>query len=105
MRRSLSGLLLATFVISCVINVSGQDPDKQRQGFLSVLKKDQQAILKEVAGRYDITLMEGVSGPLTHKVIEVDSDFIVVEDIAEVIQTRIPIYAIKSIVSIKTPKN
>jgi hypothetical protein len=105
MNRSVSSLLLATFIASCIFNVFGQAPDKPRQGFLSVLKKDQQVILKEAAGRYDITLMEGVSVPLTHKVIEVEGDFIMVEDIAEVIQTRIPIYSIKSVASIKTPKN
>jgi hypothetical protein len=72
---------------------------------LSVIKKDQQVILKEINGRFELTLMDGIQEPLTHKVIEVDSDYIVVEDIAEVIQTRIPIYAIKSVVSIKTTKN
>jgi hypothetical protein len=61
--------------------------------------------LKEINGRFELTLMDGIQEPLTHKVIEVDSDYIVVEDIAEVIQTRIPIYAIKSVVSIKTTKN
>ena len=106
MNRPLFSLLLATFVISCVISVSGQAPDKPRQGFLSVFKKDQQVILKEVAGRFDITLMEGVPAPLTHKVVEVESDFIVVvESLTELIETRIPIYAIKSVASIKTPKN
>ena len=105
MNRSVFGLLLATFIVSCVVSVSGQAPDKTRQGFFSVLKKDQQVILKEVAGRFDITVMEGVPAPLTHKVIEVETDYFVVEDIAEVIQTRIPVYAIKSVASIKTLKN
>jgi hypothetical protein len=63
------------------------------------LKEGQGVVLKEAAGRYEITLMEG-----GHKVIEVGPDYVVVEDIAGVTETRIPAYSIKSITRIKGPK-
>ena len=39
------------------------------------------------------------NGPevLAHKVVEVGSDFVVIEDIAGIQQLRIPVYSIKSI--------
>ena len=93
MTRSLFAVLLcATLALSPVAN--GQE--KGRKGFLSVLKEGQGIVLKEAAGRYEITLMEG-----GHKVIEVGPDYVVVEDIAGVTETRIPIFSIKSIARIK----
>jgi hypothetical protein len=93
MTRSIIAVLLcATLALSPAAN--GQD--KGRKGFLSVLKEGQGIVLKEAAGRYDITLMEG-----GHKVIEVGPDYVVVEDVAGVTETRIPIFSIKSITRIK----
>ena len=87
MTRSLFAVLLcATFALQ----------EKGRKGFLSALKEGQAVVLKEAAGRYEITLMEG-----GHKVIEIGPDYIVVEDIAGVTETRIPVYSIKSIARIK----
>ena len=105
MSRSRCGLVLVAAIVVCIVSASGQAPDKPRQGFLSTLKKDQSVILKEVAGRFEISLMDSILEPLTHKVISVENDFFVVEDIAIVSETRIPIYSIKSIVTLKTPKN
>ena len=104
MNRSSCSLALVAAIAVCIVSASGQAPDKQ-DGFLSVLKKDQSVILKEVAGRYEITLMDGVLEPLTHKVISVKADYLVVEDIASISETRIPVYSIKSIVTLKTIKN
>jgi hypothetical protein len=91
-------LLCATLAFACLSpEASGQE--KARKGFLSVLKEGQSVVLKESAGRYEITLMDG-----GHKVIEVGPDYVVVEDLAGVTETRIPIYSIKSIARIKGPK-
>ena len=104
MKRSTCILVLVAAIAMSIVSASGQAPDKQ-DGFLSILKKDQPVVLKEIAGRFEITLMEAVPGPLTHKVIEVETDYLVIEDIAEAIKTRIPVYSIKSVASIKTRKN
>jgi hypothetical protein len=99
MTRSFFAVLLcATLAFACLSpEASGQE--KARKGFLSVLKEGQSVVLKESAGRYELTLMEG-----GHKVIEIGPDFVVVEDLAGVTETRIPVYSIKSIARIKGPK-
>lgn len=91
-------LICATLALACLLpEASGQE--KGQKSFLSVLKEGQCVVLKEAAGRYELTLMEG-----GHKVIEVGPDYVVVEDIAGVTETRIPVYSIKSINRIKVPK-
>jgi hypothetical protein len=103
MNRSIGFVLLVAIIAIATITVSGQAPDKPKQGFLSALKTDQQVIVKEITGRYEITVMEGMPGPMTHKVIELNDEYIVVEDLA-MLETRIPIYSVKSIVTIRLPK-
>lgn len=41
---------------------------------------------------------------LGHKVVEVGTDFIVVEDLVGVTETRIPIYSIKAVTITRLPK-
>jgi len=97
-RSIIAVLFCATLALACLSpEASGQE--KGRKSFLSVLKEGQAVVLKEAAGRYEITLMDG-----GHKVIEVGPDYVVVEDIAGVTETRIPVYSIKSITRIKGPK-
>ena len=97
-RSIIAVFFCATLVLACLSpEASGQE--KGRKSFLSVLKEGQAVVLKEAAGRYEITLMDG-----GHKVIEVGPDYVVVEDLAGVTETRIPIFSIKSIARIKGPK-
>jgi hypothetical protein len=95
LRSFLAVLFCATLTLSC-LSPAANGQDKGRKGFLSVLKEGQAILVKEAAGRYEITLMEG-----GHKVIEVGPDYVVVEDVAGVTETRIPIFSIKSITRIK----
>ena len=81
---------------------TGQAPNQPRRDFLAALKPKQSVLIKEVGGRFTISTMDDVPDTLSHKVIEVGSDFVTVEDITGIQQTRIPIYAITSIVRIKT---
>ena len=81
---------------------TGQAPHQPRRDFLAVLKPKQSVLMKEVGGRFTISTMDDMPDTLTHKVVEVGADFVVVEDIVGVQQTRIPVYAITSIVRIKT---
>ena len=102
MNRPTVALLLAAICAVGVASVSGQAPEKPRPGFLSVLKSGRSVNVKEVAGRFEISLIEEV--PLSHKVTDVGPDYVTVEDFAGVNETRIPVYAIKSIVTFKVPK-
>ena len=100
MSRPLFALLLAFTLASFTATSQGQD--KPRKDFLSVLKEGQSVSVKEVGGKFEIMLMKDVR--LGHKVIEVGSDYIVVEDAAGVTETRIHVTSIKSIVKLEPPK-
>ncbi len=99
MHRSFFAVFLcATLALAC-LSPAASGQEKGRKSFLSVLKEGQGVVLKESAGRYEFTLMEG-----GHKVIEVGPDYVLIEDLAGVTETRIPVYSIKSITRIKLPK-
>ena len=68
------------------------------------MKEGQSVNLKDVARRYEISTFDDGLTVLSHKVIEVGPDFVTVEDIAGVAETRIPIFSIKSFVKFKVPK-
>lgn len=97
-RSIIAALLCATLALAC-LSPAANGQEKGRKSFLSVLKEGQGIVLKEAAGRYELTLTEG-----GHKVIEVGPDYVVVEDLAGVTETRIPVYSIKGITRIKGPK-
>jgi len=99
MPRSFFAALLCAAVVLGYLSPEASGQEKARKGFLSVLKEGQGVVLKEAAGRYELTLMDG-----GHKVIEVGPDYVVVEDLTGVTETRIHVYSIKSITRIKGPK-
>lgn len=99
MRRSHSAVLL--LLLGVVLSVaSGQAPVKDR-GVLSVLHAGRAVSLKDTGSGYEIGIMTDGPEMLSHKVVEVFSDCVVVEDVAGVQQTRIPIYSIKSVTVLK----
>ena len=103
MIRPLIAVFLSAFLALALVPATGHGQEKGRKTFLSVLKEGQSVSVKEVGGRFEITLMKGVK--LGHTVIEVGADYVVVEDAAGVTETRIPVYSIKSIVKLKVPKD
>jgi len=103
MTRPLIAVFLSAFVVVASFSATGHGQEKTRKGFLSVLKEGQSVSVKDVGGRYEITVMKDVK--LGQKVIEVGSDYVVVEDAAGVTETRIPIYSIKAVVRLKVPKD
>lgn len=95
-------VLTVLAVMLVVIPATSNAQDKPKKNFLSALKEGQSIVLKENAGRYEILMMKDVR--LGHTVIEVGTDYVVVEDVAKVTETRIPVYSIKAIVKITIPK-
>lgn len=95
-------LLAVTAAVLLTIPTTSHGQDKPRKGFLAVLKEGQTVMLKENAGKFEITLMKNF--PVGHKIIEVGADYVVVEDAAGVSETRIPVTSIKAIVKLKIPK-
>jgi len=102
MNSHLIALYLSAFVAVASFTATSHGQEKARKEFLSVFKEGQSVSVKEVAGRFEITLMKDVKlGP---KVIEVGADYLVIEDIAGVTESRIHVTSIKSIVKLKLPK-
>lgn len=74
---------------------------KGRRGVLATLKVGQPVNLKDVGAGYEISTFD-TDVPQGHTVVEIDNDYLVLRDIAKVTETRIPIYAVKSVTLIRT---
>jgi hypothetical protein len=93
-------LVIAALLLAVTATSNAQD--KPKKTFLSALKEGQVVSVKEVAGKFDITVMK--NAPVGSKVLEIGSDFVVLEDAAGVLETRIHVTSIKSIIRLKLPK-
>lgn len=101
MKRIVIILLLLVSAAIGTFTVTAQAPAEKQTNFLSALKEGQQVSVGQDAGRYEITTVAGVVGVQGHKVTEIGNDFIVVQDIAGVTESRIPLWSIKAIVRLK----
>lgn len=100
----MSKLSISAVLVMVVILATAAAPKEDRQpGALAPLRKGQFVTLKEDAGGYKIGHMSGVESG--YKVVEVGADFVVVEDVAQVAETRIPVYSIKSVTITRVPKD
>jgi len=95
-------LLAVTAGLLLTIPATSHGQDKSRKSFLAALKEGQTVMLKENAGKFEITLMKNI--PLGHKVVEVGPDYVVIEDAAGLTETRIHVTSIKAIIKLKTLK-
>ena len=100
--RKTSAPILILLLAGLLFVASGQVPAKPH-GILAVLHVGQPVNLADADGGYKLNLFKNGPEVLGHKVVEVGSDFVVVEDIAGVQQLRIPAYSIKSIGITKIP--
>jgi len=76
----------------------------ERSGALAVLKPGMPITLTEAAGRFEITTLSGVPGPLGHEVIAVGDEYVAVKDAAGVTETWIPIYSVACVKTINVPR-
>ena len=102
MKRPVCALLLCAIVAVGAVNLSGQSTEQPRMGFLSIFKVGRSVNVKEVAGRFEVSTFDDLT--LSHTITEVGPDHVTVEDISGLVETRIPIYSIKSFVKNKFPK-
>lgn len=98
-RVQISAILAFVLAFNLVMATSGQD--KPQKTFLSTLKIGQTAVVKEIAGRYEIMLIRDVRHG--HTVKDVGTDYVVFEDALGTTETRVPIYSIKAIIKVKVP--
>lgn len=90
---------MKNYLIAIVVFCFTSNIFAEEKKFLAILKVNQTISLKEVSGRYDIMIADRI--PQGYKVIEVNAEYIVVEDISGVNELSIPIYSIKSITRFK----
>lgn len=102
MKRATLGLILV-FILAIRAITPGQQPAQQRRDFLSALKVGQSVNVKEVSGRFVLSVIDD-GQPLSHKVIEIGSDFVLLEDMAGVREIRVPLYTISSFTRLKSLK-
>lgn len=94
---------LLLVVAASAFTLSAQAPAEKQRTFLSSLNEGQPVSIKEVTGRYEISTLEGVPGVQGYKVVEVANDYVVIQDIAGISESRIPVYSIKAIIKVKVP--
>ncbi len=103
MRNTFIAITVATLLAIVIVAASGQAPAKPI-GVLSVLRPGQPVTVKETTSGYEISVFQNGPDLLGHKVVEVGGDYVVVQDVSGVNELRIPIYAVKAIVTLKVPK-
>jgi hypothetical protein len=92
---------LAALVLLALSSSFAVEAPKKPKGIFSSLKVGQPVTLTDHGAAFSISLLdEGL--PLTHKVVEVGEDYVVVEDIAGVTEATLPIYSLKGIVKTRT---
>ena len=88
-------------LLAVVVFASGVADSPKKTAF-SELQVGRPVGLKDRGTTYEITVFDD-NIPQSHKIVEVGEDFIVVEDVAKVRKTTIPVYSVKSIVRIEMP--
>ena len=96
-------ILAAVASIILAVGVAAAPKAEPKKGLFAPLEVGQQVGLKEAAGGYTIRVMPGV--PLGQKVVEVGSDYVLLEDPTGTTQTRIPVTAVRAVVVTKLPKD
>lgn len=86
----------AACVLVVVAAASGLAPAEKPE-LLSVLRPGLPVTMMVTAGKYELGIVEGIDGPLSHEIAEVGDDFVVVADLIGLKRTRIPIWSLSSI--------
>ena len=93
--------ITAGTVLLLAVTLAASKPDQTKPSLFSTLKVGQSVTLKDRGNSYEISTMD-VEGPLTHKIIELGDDVIVLRDVAELMEVRIPIYSVKAVINVRT---
>jgi hypothetical protein len=104
MNRNTVAVLLVAAALVCAglfSTATSQPPPAARRTVFSTLKVGQSVVVKERNGLYEVSTMDE-AGPMSHKVVEVGDDYLVVRDEAGVLESRIPVTAVRAVVHIRT---
>lgn len=96
-------VVLALLLLGFVVISLGAVVAESKPSLLAKFKDGQSFVVIEKEGRYEIRSIAEAAGG-THKVIEIGSDFLLLRDVSEQIDLAIPIYSIKSVVTLRSVK-
>jgi hypothetical protein len=92
---------LAAIAIVALSSSFAVEAPRKPKGIFSSLNVGQPVTLNDHGAAFSVSVLdEGL--PLTHKVVEVAEDHVIVQDIAGVSETLIPVYSVKGIVRTRT---
>ena len=74
---------------------AGPQGGQKGGGVFGPLEKGQRVALKEKANGYQISRLP--TAELSHRILEIGPDYIVLEDISGITQTRIPVFSVRSV--------
>jgi len=94
-------VLIAACAIGLVAMLAIAAQPVSRQTVFSSLKVGQPVNLKERAGLYEVSTMDDMI-LLTHKVVEIGDNYLVLQDYADVTVSHIPVTAVRAVIHIKT---
>jgi len=97
---AVASVAVLVLVVLNGVSKSGNDA-KAKRGVFATLRVGQPVNLKDIGTAYEISTFDN-DLPLSHTVIEVGDDYLVLQDIAKVSETRIAIYSVKSVSNIRT---
>lgn len=92
--------ILIVSLIAVVTTLSAQNAPNPKSVF-SILKVGQAVNLKDHGSAYSLSIIED-EVPLSHTVVEVGVNYVVVRDIAGVTDSVVPVNAVKAIERVKT---
>ncbi len=94
---------IAALAVVLALSTAASQPQApaKKAALFSALKIGQPVTVREKGQSFEISTMEGDTVG-THTVAEIGDDYIVLRDVAEVAELRVPIYAIRAVVHIKT---
>jgi hypothetical protein len=101
-KSSLVVLFLAAVAVAATFSTSSSQPPQPaaKKTIFSTLKVGQTITLYSKGASWDIATLDTVPDAGSHKVIEINDDFIVLKDIIDVAEVRIPIFAVRSVTDI-----
>jgi hypothetical protein len=93
--------LTAVVVVLALSSSFAVEAPKKSNRVFSALKVGQPVNLKDHGAAFSISFMDDGT-PLTHTVVEVGEDYVVVQDVAGVTDTIVPVYSLKGVVKTRT---
>ena len=83
------------------ITSAQEAPPKAEKSIRNLLRPGQNVAVKDADGRYAITTYVGGPVVLSHRVVAVAKDHVVVRDFTEFADMAIPVYSIKSVATVR----